>query len=166
MPFTDDKKDTPQDNTSIKEVMSGTRKILRDHNDHLDDLVFKNEDGRPCERCMESLLKECQGLVEELERTKDQFQENNMKDKCPYPCYCKDIPWNSKINNNKIFHSSTIICIQDAPKDIIMKIICSYLLSIERLIIRTNLHCFASHSIWIFANILWVYQLNISFFSL
>lgn len=83
----DDKKNTPQDDTSIKEVMSGTRKILRDHNDHLDDLVIKNEDGRPCERCMESLLKECQGLVEELERTKDQFQENNMKDKCPYPCY-------------------------------------------------------------------------------
>lgn len=88
----DDKKDTPQDNKDnicIKEAMSGTRKIIRDHNDNLDDLrlASKNGDGRLCERCRESLLKECQGLVDELKRTKDQLQENNMKDKCLYPCY-------------------------------------------------------------------------------
>nr|XP_034324909.1 uncharacterized protein LOC105325914 isoform X3 [Crassostrea gigas] len=83
----DDKKDTPQDNqdnTCIKEAMSKTRKIIRDYNDNLDDLTYKNGDGRPCERYRDSLLKECQGLIEELKRAKDQLQESRMKD--IYPC--------------------------------------------------------------------------------
>lgn len=83
----DDKKDTPQDNQDnncIKEAMSKTRKIIRDYNDILDDLTYKNGDGRPCERCRGSFLKECQGLVEELNRSKHQLQESHMKD--IYPC--------------------------------------------------------------------------------
>lgn len=83
----DDKKDTPQDNQDnncIKEAMSKTRKIIRDYNDNLDDLTYKNGDGRPCERYGDSLLKECQGLIEELKRAKDQLQESRMKD--IYPC--------------------------------------------------------------------------------
>lgn len=72
-----------QDSTCIKEVMSKTRKFLREYNDHLDDLTFKNEDGRPCEKCKESLLQECQGLTEELKRLNDQFQ-----DKCSCQCAC------------------------------------------------------------------------------
>lgn len=75
-----------QDSTCIKEVMSRMRTFLRDYNDHLDDLNYKNEDGRPCEKCRESLLQECQGLAEELNRINDQFQESSMKDK--YPCDC------------------------------------------------------------------------------
>lgn len=47
----------------------------------------------------------------------------------------------SMINNNKIFHSSTIICIQHVLKRIIMKIICSCLLYTVRVIIRTNFCC-------------------------
>lgn len=142
--FTDDKKDTPQDNqdnTCIKEAMSKTRKIIRDYNDNLDDLTYKNGDGRPCERYRDSLLKECQGLIEELKRAKDQLQESRMKD--IYPCDCKDISWSSMKNNNKIFHSSTITCIQHALQPMIMKIICSCLLRTVRVIIRTNFHCFA-----------------------
>lgn len=99
--FTDDKKDTPQDNqdnTCIKEAMSKTRKIIRDYNDNLDDLTYKNGDGRPCERNRDCLLKECQGLIEELKRAKDQLQESRMKD--IYPCDCKDISWSSMKNNN------------------------------------------------------------------
>lgn len=94
MPFTDDQKECHQDNqdhTLIKEAMSETRKVIRDHNDRLDDLPGKNGDGRPCERCRESLLKECKRLVAELERANDQFQKSTMEDKYMRPCDCKVI---------------------------------------------------------------------------
>lgn len=77
------------DNTCIKEVMSRTRKRIRQYNDHLDDLGLKDADGRPCKKCKESILRECQALVKELQRAKDQFQESSMKNK--FPCDCKDI---------------------------------------------------------------------------
>lgn len=69
--------------------MSRTRKRIRQYNDHLDDLGLKDADGRPCRKCKESTLRECQALVKELQRAKDQFQESSMKNK--FPCDCKDI---------------------------------------------------------------------------
>lgn len=87
--FTEDIDNVSQDNTCIKMVMSKTRKRIRQYNDHLDDLNYKDGDGRPCKKCKERILRECQGLVEELQRAKNQFQESNMKNKCP--CDCKHI---------------------------------------------------------------------------
>lgn len=77
----------------IKEIMSTMRKFLRDYNDYLDDLNYKNEDGRPCEKCRESLVQECQGLTDELNKMNDQFQESSMKDKypCDYAIACGDL---------------------------------------------------------------------------
>lgn len=93
----DDQQKCHQDNkdhTRIKEVMSETRKIIRDHNDRLDDILSKNGDERPCERCRESLLKECQKLVAELEKATNQFQKSTLEDKytrpCDYVIKCKD----------------------------------------------------------------------------
>lgn len=82
-----------QDNTFIKKVMSRTRKRIRQNNDHLDDLNYKDGDGRPCKKCRERILRECQGLVEELQRAKYQFQESDMKNKCPcdYGIECEDM---------------------------------------------------------------------------
>lgn len=82
-----------QDSTCIKEVMSRTRKFLRDYNDHLDDLNYTNDDGKPCKKCRESLLQECQGLAEELNRINDQFQGSSIKDKypCDYAIACGDL---------------------------------------------------------------------------
>lgn len=85
MSFTEDIDNASKDNTCIKKVMSRTRKRIRQYNDHLDDLNYKDGDGRPCKKCRERILREC--LVEELQRANDQFQKSNMKDKCD----CKDI---------------------------------------------------------------------------
>ncbi|XP_034337885.2 uncharacterized protein [Magallana gigas] len=79
----EDTDNASQDNTCIKKVMSKTRKRIRQYNDHLDDLNYKDGDGRPCKTCRERILRECQGLVEELQRANNQFQESNMKNKCP-----------------------------------------------------------------------------------
>uniref|UniRef100_A0A8W8HYA2 Uncharacterized protein n=1 Tax=Magallana gigas TaxID=29159 RepID=A0A8W8HYA2_MAGGI len=80
-------------NTCIKEVMSRTRKRIRQYNDHLDDLGLKDADGRPCRKCKESTLRECQALVKELQRAKDQFQESSMKNKfpCDYGFECANV---------------------------------------------------------------------------
>lgn len=81
------------DNTCIKEVMSRTRKRIRQYNDHLDDLGLKDADGRPCRKCKESTLRECQALVKELQKAKDQFQESSMKNKfpCDYGFECANV---------------------------------------------------------------------------
>lgn len=89
--------DTVQDSTCIKEAMSSTRKLIRHCNDHLDDLKYEIEDGRPCERCRESVIKECQGLVHELQRAKDQYQESSIKDiyPCDYAIRCSEVKMRS-----------------------------------------------------------------------
>lgn len=97
MSFTEDTDNASQDNTCIKKVMSKTRKRIRQYNDHLDDLNYKNGDGRPCKKCKERILRECQGLVEELQRAKNQFQESNMKNKCPWPAIVSTFFENIKI---------------------------------------------------------------------
>lgn len=77
--------------------MSRTRKRIRQYNDHLDDLGLKDADGRPCRKCKESTLRECQALVKELQRAKDQFQESSIKllspvYKCLYTAVEEQIP--------------------------------------------------------------------------
>lgn len=81
------------DNTCIKEVMSRTRKRIRQYNDNLDDLGLKDADGGPCKKCKESTVRECQALVKELQRAKDQFQESSMKNKfpCDYGFECANV---------------------------------------------------------------------------
>lgn len=83
MSFTEDIDNVSQDNTCIKMVMSKTRKRIRQYNDHLDDLNYKDGDGRPCKKCKERILRECQGLVEELQRTKKPVSGKQHEEQMP-----------------------------------------------------------------------------------
>ncbi|XP_022334834.2 uncharacterized protein LOC111131536 isoform X2 [Crassostrea virginica] len=76
------------DPTVVKGLMSKSRKIIRQYNDDLDDGEHVREDRRPCGVCKDSIHRECQGLVKELEKITSLFAEGSLKDicHCQYCC--------------------------------------------------------------------------------
>lgn len=74
------------DPTAVKGLMSKSRKIIRQYNDDLDDGEHVREDRRPCGVCKDSIHRECQGLVKELEKITSLFAEGSLKDLCHCQC--------------------------------------------------------------------------------